>query len=130
MSKNEDVVAGLSRRERQIMDILYREGEATAKEVMAGIPDAPGYSAVRALLRILVDKGHVRYRRKGPRYTYRPTVPKSQAEKSALNHMVETFFDSSVEHAVAALLGSGKLDADELDRLAKIIDDAKSKGDA
>lgn len=130
MNKHEETAAGLSRRERQIMDILYREGEATAKEVMAGIPDAPGYSAVRALLRILVEKGHVRYKRMGPSYTYRPTVPKSQAEKSAMKHMVETFFDNSVEHAVAALLGAGKLDTDELDRLARLIDDAKSKGDS
>jgi len=119
---------GLSRRERQIMDILYREGEATAKEVMAAIPDAPGYSAVRALLRILVEKGHVRYKRSGPRYAYRPTVPKSEAEKSALKHMVETFFDKSVEHAVAELLGNSRLDEEELERLSQLIDDAKSKG--
>lgn len=129
MKKKENVPAGLSRRERQIMDILYKEGEATAKEVQGAIPDAPGYSAIRALLRILVEKGHVRYRRKGPRYTYRPTVPKAQAEKSALKHMVETFFDNSVEHAVAALLGTSDLEAEELDRLARLIDDAKSKGD-
>lgn len=128
MSKKENVPSGLSRRERQIMDVLYREGEASAKEVRAAIPDAPGYSAVRALLRILVEKGHVRYRRKGPRYAYRPTVPKSQAEKSALKHMVETFFDNSVEHAVAALLGTSNLEPEELDRLARLIDDAKSKG--
>jgi predicted transcriptional regulator len=130
MSKKERAAVGLSRRERQIMDVLYREEEATAKEVMQAIPDAPGYSAVRALLRILVEKGHVRYRRKGPRYTYQPTVPKKQAEKSALKHMVETFFDNSVEHAVAALLGTSNLDEAELERLSLLIEDAKAKGDS
>ena len=91
------------------------------------MPDAPGQSAVRALLRILVEKGHVAYERRGPRYVYRPTVSKKKAERNAVNHLVETFFDNSVENAVAALLGNGKLDDDELDRLQKLIDDAKNK---
>lgn len=110
------------------MDILYREGEVTAQEVRSALPEAPGYSAVRALLRILVEKGHVRFRNDGPRYTYRPIVPKKDAEKSALKHMVETFFDNSVEHAMAALLGTSNLDVDELERLARLIEDAKEKG--
>lgn len=129
MSKKESTQAGLSRRERQIMDILYREGEVTAQRVREALPEAPGYSAVRALLRILVEKGHVRFRKEGPRYCYRPTVPKKMAEKSALKHMVETFFDNSVEHAVAALLGTSNLEEDELERLSRLIDDAKSSGD-
>ena len=124
---NTVAVKGLSRRERQIMDILYREGSATAQEVREAIPDAPGYSAVRALLRILVEKGHATYMRTGPRYTYRPTVSKKRAEKKAVRHLVETFFDDSVEHAVAALLGNAKLDDDELDRLTRLINEAKSK---
>jgi BlaI family penicillinase repressor len=118
---------GLSRRERQIMDILYREESATAQEVRDAMPDAPGYSAVRALLRILVEKGHAKYVRTGPRYTYHPTVSKKRAERKAVRHLVETFFDDSVEHAVAALLGNAKLDDDELDRLDKLIRDAKAK---
>ncbi|MFV1979963.1 MAG: BlaI/MecI/CopY family transcriptional regulator [Rhodothermia bacterium] len=124
---NTEAPRGLSRRERQIMDILYREGSATAQEVREAIPDAPGYSAVRALLRILVEKGHATYTRTGPRYTYRPTVSKKKAERNAVRHLVETFFDDSVEHAVAALLGNAKLDDDELDRLTRLINEAKSK---
>ena len=124
---NSERPKGLSRRERQIMDILYREGSSTAQGVRESMPDAPGYSAVRALLRILVEKGHATYTRTGPRYTYRPTVSKKKAERTAVRHLVETFFDDSVEHAVAALLGNSKLDPDELERLTKLIDDAKSK---
>ena len=110
-----------------MMDILYRDGSATAQEVREAMPDAPGYSAVRALLRILVEKGHATYTRTGPRYTYRPTVSKKKAERNAVRHLVETFFDDSVEHAVAALLGNSRLDDEELDRLTRLIDDAKSK---
>ena len=124
---NSDVPTGLSRRERQIMDILYRLDSASAQEVREEMPDAPGYSAVRALLRILVDKGHITYERSGPRYVYRPTVSKKKAERNAMEHLVTTFFDNSVENAVAALLGNSKLDEEELDRLQKLIDDAKEK---
>lgn len=124
---NSEVPTGLSRRERQIMDILYRMGSATAQEVREEMPDAPGYSAVRALLRILVEKGHVTYERTGPRYTYRPTVSKKKAERKAVKHLMRTFFDNSVEHAVAALLGNTSLDEEELDRLSKLIEDAKKK---
>ncbi len=110
-----------------MMDILYRDGSATAQEVREAMPDAPGYSAVRALLRILVEKGHATYTRTGPRYTYRPTVSKKKAERNAVRHLVETFFDDSVAHAVAALLGNSRLDDEELDRLTRLINDAKSK---
>ena len=117
----------LSRRERQIMDILYARGSATAAEVQQNIPDAPSYSAVRALLRILEEKGHVRHSYDGPRYVYAPIVSRPVAQKSALRQLVKTFFDGSTSNAVAALLDmSGKdLSEKELDRLAKIVEQAK-----
>jgi len=120
----------LSRRERQIMDVLYRLGSATAAEVQANIPEAPSYSAVRALLRILVDKGHIRHSYDGPRYVYSPIVSRPVAQKSALKQLVKTFFDGSTSNAVAALLDmSGKdLSDSELDRLAAIVEQAKSEG--
>jgi BlaI family transcriptional regulator, penicillinase repressor len=120
----------LSRRERQIMDVLYRRGSATAAEVQQNIPDAPSYSAVRALLRILEDKGHVKHSYDGPRYVYAPVVSRPVAQKSALRQLVKTFFDGSASNAVAALLDmSGKdLSDAELERLAKIVDQAKNEG--
>jgi BlaI family penicillinase repressor len=119
----------LSRRERQIMDVLYRLGSATAAEVQDNIPEAPSYSAVRALLRILVDKGHIRHSYDGPRYVYSPVVSRPVAQKSALRQLVKTFFDGSTSNAVAALLDmSGKdLTDAELDRLAKIVEQAKQE---
>ena len=120
----------LSRRERQIMDVLYRQGSATAAEVQQNIPDAPSYSAVRALLRILEEKGHIRHSYDGPRYVYSPVVSRPVAQKSALRQLVKTFFDGSTSNAVAALLDmSGKeLSQSELDRLAEIVEQAKSEG--
>ncbi|NBC16137.1 MAG: BlaI/MecI/CopY family transcriptional regulator [Bacteroidetes bacterium] len=120
----------LSRRERQIMDIIYRRGEATAAEVMEDLPDAPSYSAVRALLRILVEKGHAEYRQEGPRYVYRSTTPVDKAQESALNHVVHTFFEGSVPQAVAALLdlSDDQLTQDDLNRLNRLIRDAKDEG--
>ena len=117
----------LSRRERQIMDVLYSRGSATAAEVQHNIPDAPGYSAVRALLRILEEKGHVKHSYDGPRYVYAPVVSRPVAQKSALRQLVKTFFDGSTSNAVAALLDmSGKdLSESELDRLSKIVEQAK-----
>jgi len=117
----------LSRRERQIMDVLYRLGSATAAEVQSNISEAPSYSAVRALLRILVDKGHIKHAYDGPRYVYSPIVSRPVAQKSALKQLVKTFFDGSTSNAVAALLDmSGKeLSDSELDRLAKIVEQAK-----
>ena len=119
----------LSRRERQIMDVLYRMGSATAAEVQDNIPEAPSYSAVRALLRILVDKGHIRHSYDGPRYVYSPIVSRPVAQKSALRQLVKTFFEGSTSNAVAALLDmSGKdLSDAELDRLAKIVEQAKQE---
>ena len=120
----------LSRRERQIMDVLYRQGKATAAEVQANIADAPSYSAVRALLRILEEKGHVKHSYDGPRYVYSPIISRPVAQKSALRQLVKTFFDGSTSNAVAALLDmSGKdLSDSELERLAAIVEQAKSEG--
>ena len=122
--------AQLSRRERQIMDAIYTRGRATAAEVLEGLPDPPSYSAVRAMLRILEEKGALRHEYDGPRYVYIPTVPRESAQKSALRHLVSTFFGGSTAQAVAALLDDkdAKLSTQEIDRLAKLIEDAKSEG--
>jgi predicted transcriptional regulator len=119
----------LSRRERQIMDVIYRHGKVTAAEVLADLPDPPSYSAVRAMLRLLEEKGHVRHEQDGPRYVYTPTIHRDKARRSALRHLVRTFFDGSTEDAVAALLqnDAGMRD-EELERLAQMIDAAKKEG--
>ena len=120
---------GLSRREREIMDVIYRPGSATAQDVREAMPAPPSYSAVRALLRVLEDKGHVKHRQDGPRYVYYPTIARDRARKSALKQLVTTFFDDSPEEAVAALLDmSAELDDDELDRLASMIERARQEG--
>ena len=123
-------LATLSRRERQIMDFLFKHGKATVADVLGGIPDPPSYSAVRAMLRTLEDKGHVTHEEDGRAYVYRPTVAREQARRSALKHMLSTFFGGSTEQAVAALLDlSGpRLTNEELDRVAKLIDQARSEG--
>lgn len=120
----------LSRRERQIVDILYAHGRATAAEVQAALPDPPSYSAVRAMLRILEDKGHVRHDQDGPRYVYLPTVARENAKRSALRHMLQTFFDGSAEQAISALLdeSSSRLSDAELDRLGRLIAQARKSG--
>jgi len=120
----------LSRRERQILDILYQRGQATAAEVQVALPEPPSYSAVRALLRILEEKGHVRHEQDGPRYVYLPTVAHDNAQRSALRHILQTFFNGSAEQAISALLGdaSGKMSPAELDRLARMIDTARKSG--
>jgi len=120
----------LSRRERQIIDILYAQGRATAAEVQALLPDPPSYSAVRAMLRILEDKGHVRHQQDGPRYIYLPTIARESAKRSAMRHMLQTFFDGSAEQAISALLddSSSALSEEELDRLARMIDRARHSG--
>jgi BlaI family transcriptional regulator, penicillinase repressor len=120
----------LSRRERQILDILYQRGRATAADVQTALPEPPSYSAVRALLRILEDKGHVHHEQDGPRYVYVPTIARDNAKRSALRHMLQTFFDGSTEQAISALLddSSTKLSATELDRLARLIDGARRSG--
>jgi predicted transcriptional regulator len=122
--------AVLTRRERQIMDILFRRGRATAAEVMEELPGEPSYSTVRTQLRVLEEKGHVRHDDDGVRFVYMPAVPRAAARKSALRHLVDTFFDGSPEKAVAALLGgeSSKLSSEQLDRIAGIIDKARKEG--
>lgn len=120
----------LSRRERQILDILYTQGRATAAEVQAALPDPPSYSAVRAMLRILEEKGHIRHDQDGPRYVYLPTVARDSAKRSALRHMLQTFFDGSAEQAISALLddSTAQLSDAELDRLARLINQARRSG--
>jgi predicted transcriptional regulator len=120
----------LSRRERQIMDLLFRTGRATAAEVMEGLSDAPSYSAVRALLRILEQKGHIRHEEEGRAYVYMPLVRRDAARQSALTHLLKTFFDNSAEQAVAALLAikGEKMSSAELERMSKMIEKAKKEG--
>lgn len=115
----------LSRRERQIMEILYARGQATAGEVQEAMADAPSYSAIRAMLRILEDKGHVQHTNDANRYIYRPVESPERARKNALRDLVGSLFEGSVERAVAALVEPGKLKKDELDRLAALIDRAR-----
>ena len=124
-------VPDLSRRERQILDVLYRAGRATAAEVQQAMPSAPSYSAVRTLLRILEDKGHVRHEQDGARYVYIPTVERDRAKKPALRHMLNTFFEGSVTQAIAALLDedSKRLSEEDWDRLQTMIDRARKEGD-
>jgi predicted transcriptional regulator len=118
----------LSRRERQILDILYAKGSATAAEVRAALPDPPSYSAVRALLRILEEKGHARHETQGTRYVHLPAVPRERARNNALTRIVKTFFDGSAAQAVAALVDSGTLSDEELSRLSVLIDRARKEG--
>jgi BlaI family transcriptional regulator, penicillinase repressor len=120
----------LSRRERQIMDVVYRLGKATVTDVLERLPDPPSYSAVRALMRILEEKGHLSHEQDGPRYVYLPTVPRDAAQASALSHMVRTFFGGSAEAAVAALLDLPEhgMSEGELTRLSRLIDDARGQG--
>lgn len=120
----------LSRRERQIMDAIYLLGRATAQDVLDQLPDAPSYSAVRALLRILETKGHVRHHRDGPRYVYQPTVPRERARTSALRQIVRTFFDGSPGAAAAALLDLSRDDLtdDELTQLQNLVERARTEG--
>ena len=120
----------LSRRERQIMDIVYKLGRATAADVQASLPDPPSYSAVRALLRILEEKGHLKHQQDGLRYVFMPTVARDRAKRSALKSVLQTFFDNSTEEAVAALLdiSQAQLSTAELDRLSELIEQAKKEG--
>ena len=121
---------GLSRRERQIMDALYKLNEATVGEVMDLMPDPPSYSAVRATLRVLEEKGHVSHKQDGPRYLYVPTVPRDKAQSTALQHMVGTFFGGSVEQAVMALLSlpETRMSDKDLGKLAEKVREAEKEG--
>jgi predicted transcriptional regulator len=120
----------LTRRERQIMDILYRRGRATANDVMADLPGDPSYSTVRTQLRVLESKGHVRHEEEGLRYVYVPALAHRAARKSALRHLVDTFFDGSTEKVVGALLGGegARLSNDELERIAELVAKARKEG--
>src|SRR5215469_7672300 len=123
-------LGGLSRRERQIMEILYQHGKAAAAEVRELMPEAPGYSAVRAMLRVLEEKGHVRHQEEGLKYVYAPVVAAGKAKRSAVKHVMDTFFQGSAEQIVAALLdvSSNRLTREELDRMAALIEKAKQEG--
>ena len=125
-----NTLASLSRRERQILEILIERGKASASEVRAAMPDAPSYSAVRTLLRILEDKGHVRHKAEGLRYVYLPAIAREKAKRSAVQHLLKTYFNGSPEQIVAALLdvSSAKLTREELDRMAEMIEKAKKEG--
>ncbi len=119
----------LSRRERQIMEVIYTRGRATAAEVLENLPDPPSYSAVRAMLRILEGKGHLLHETDGPRYVFLPTTPREQARETALRGVIQTFFGGSPENAVAALLDlDDELDAEALERLAERIAEARKDG--
>jgi BlaI family penicillinase repressor len=120
----------LSRREREIMDVLHREGRATAAAVRGALASPPSYSAIRAMLRILEDKGHVRHEVDGPRYVYVPTLAREQAKRSALLHLLHTFFQGSASQVMAALvdLSPKGFDEGEISRIRRLIDDARVKG--
>ncbi len=126
----ESTATQLSRRERQIMDVIYARSRATVAEVRELLPDPPTYSAVRALLRILEEKGHLRHEQDGPRFVFLPTVPAEKARESALRHLLRTFFDGSAEGAVAALLDleASELSPEEFERLAERIERARKEG--
>jgi predicted transcriptional regulator len=128
---SESLHHALSRRERQIMDSLFRRGRATAAEVMADLPGEPSYSTVRTQLRVLEEKGHVRHEQDGVRFVYTPAVKRQTARKSALRHVVDTFFDGSTEQVVEALLGggSGRLTEEQLDRIADLVERARKGGE-
>ena len=123
-------VEGLSRRERQILEILIERGKASASEVRSAMTDAPSYSAVRTLLKVLEDKGHVRHRAEGLRYVYLPTIGRDKAKKNAVKHLLKTYFNGSPEQIVAALLdvSSTQLTRAELERMAQMIEKAKQEG--
>jgi predicted transcriptional regulator len=120
----------LSRRERQIMDIIYELQEATAAQVLDRLPDPPSYSAVRALLRVLEEKGHLTHKQDGPRYVFIPTLPREEARQNALKHVLKTFFDNSTEKAVAAILdiSEDQLSDEEYERLSILINKARQEG--
>jgi predicted transcriptional regulator len=119
----------LGRRERQIMDVVYRLERATAAEVLAELPDPPSYSAVRGMLRLLEDKGYLRHEQDGPRYVYLPTTERGEARRSALAHLLHTFFDGSRENALAALLDDAPVADAEYARLKALLEQAREPGD-
>ena len=126
--KSSDPVNHLGKRERQIMEVVYRIGTATVAEVLAALPDPPSYSSVRAMLRYLEAKGHLRHEEDGPRYVYMPTAAREEVRGSALAGVVRTFFDGSVTTAVAALIESKPLSREEYERLSRLLDDNFKQG--
>jgi BlaI family penicillinase repressor len=131
MPKRTPRLPALSRRERQVMDILFRRGEATAAEVMSDLPDPPTYSSVRSILKILVEKGHATFREEGLRYVYLPAANTTELREEALKHLIRTFFDGSVDQTIAAVLkiSDAKLSDDEIARIQDRIRKARSKGE-
>jgi predicted transcriptional regulator len=123
-------LAELGRRERQIMEVVYRLGRASVAEVREHLPDPPSYSAVRAMLRVLEDKGHLRHEEEGPRYMYLPTVPRERASESALKHLVRTFFHGSAQAAMAALLdlSEDELSETDYDELSRLVERSRKEG--
>ena len=121
---------GLSRRERQIMDILYQRGKASVSEVREAMKDAPGYSAVRAMMGVLEEKGHARHQAEGLKYVYMPTVAREKAKRSAVKHLLDTFFAGEPDQIVAALLdvSAARLTREELDRMSEMIEVARREG--
>jgi predicted transcriptional regulator len=124
---SQDAPAALSRRERQIMDIVYRRGKASAAQVLEDLPDPPTYSAVRAALRLLEEKGRLKHEVDGRTYLYLPTEPRGQARTTALRHLVRTFFSGSPEQVVNALIEDARPSDAELERLAKLIEEARAR---
>jgi len=127
MKRGADPSARLGKRERQIMDVLYSRGQATVGEVLEALPDPPSYSSVRAMLRYLEDKGYVGHEADGPRYVYAPTAAKQEVRKSALGHLVRTFFDGSPSNVVAALIEANPLSSEEYERLSRLLDEAAER---
>jgi predicted transcriptional regulator len=125
-----DAIPGLGRRERQIMDVLHRRGEATVAEVLQDLPNPPTYSGVRAMLRLMQEKGHVSYRQEGARYVYFPAAEREQAKSEALKHVVATFFGGSAEEAVAALIriSDREITEEDIQRLARKVREAEEQG--
>jgi len=118
----------LGRRERQIMEVIYRRGQATVAEVRAALDDPPGYSAVRTFLNILEEKGHLTHEQIGMRYVYRPTHPRDEAGKAALQQVLRTFYEGSIANSVAALLDTEALSPEELEQLTRLIEQARKEG--
>ena len=120
----------LSRRERQVLDLVYRRGRATANEVMGDMADPPSYSSVRSVLRLLEKKGFLTHEEDGPRHVYKPAIRRDRARRSALKHVLQTFFDDSPEEVVTALLdvSKSKLSTEDFERIASLIDEAKEEG--
>jgi len=127
---SDPTLLNLGRRERQIMDIVYAKGQATVTEVLEALPDPPSYSATRAMLNLLEEKGHLRHTEAGRKFVYQPTVPREKARRSAVHNLLHTFFGGSVSEAVATMIEQDRknLTPEDLDRLARLIDEAKKEG--